>query len=470
MHPPRPRHLRTLAAMSALTFAVYSACSELSTEPPKTALLDVTTQTSGADIDNQYQLTFGPGLKVLMQANQTMTLRLDPGPRTVSLDGVESNCIVDGSSTRTVTLSYDQPASTKFVVDCAGTGVRIQTRTTGNDIPNVLTIQIDQQLRTMLSNDSLIITQLQPGHHVVSLHVGGTNCGTDDGDTQFPFDVVNRVITTVVLDISCHTVVRAERIAFVFDTVNSFRQFAPAVSLVNPDGTGLVRLGPGHSPSWSPDGKKLVFSDVVCDDYSYFYYHTCPGGLIIRDPETGGWQQLNNGVFAVSPAWSPTEDLIVFTDLITAVLYSTGSNEIGARRRIVVNGAERIYTPAWSPDGTKLTAICSNNAIYNLCTFNKDGSALKWLTFRGVDSRPSWSPDGQKIVFATTTNAFQEIVLINPDGSDRTTLTEGYAPAWSRDGTMIVFARNNGLYTVRVDGSGLTQITTGHDHDPTWRP
>src|ERR671919_966295 len=132
MHPSRPRHLRTLAAMSALIFAACSACSELSTEPPKTALLDITTQTSGTDIDNQYQLTFGPGLKVPMQANQTMTLRLDPGPRTLSLDGVASNCLLNGPATRTVTLSYDQPASAKFVVDCAGTGLRIQTHTTGN--------------------------------------------------------------------------------------------------------------------------------------------------------------------------------------------------------------------------------------------------------------------------------------------------------------------------------------------------
>ena len=452
-------------------FAVYSGCSELSTEPPRTALLEVTIQTSGTDLDTQYQLTFGPGLKIPVQANQTVTLRLDPGPRNLSLDGVESNCVVDGSSTRAVTLSYDQPASARFVINCAGTGVRLETHTTGTDIPNVFTIEIDHQLiRTMFSNDSLVITQMQPGHHVVSLNFAGTNCGMSDDDTQFPFDVVNRVITTVVFDVTCHAAVRSERIAFVSDTVNDFRQFATVVSLVNPDGTDLVRLGFGHSPSWSPDGKKLVFSDVVCDDYSFFYYHSCPGGLIVRDPETGNRLQLNNGIFAVSPAWSPTEDLIVFTDFITGLLYSTGSNEIGLRRRIVVNGADRISDPAWSPDGTTLAAVCTTNAIYNLCTFAKDGGSLKWLTTRGVDSSPSWSPDGKRIVFSTTSNAAREVVLINPDGSDRTTLTEGYSPSWSRDGTSIVFARNDGLFTIRVDGSGLTRLTTGKDHDATWRP
>jgi Tol biopolymer transport system component len=50
-----------------------------------------------------------------------------------------------------------------------------------------------------------------------------------------------------------------------------------------------------------------------------------------------------------------------------------------------------------------------------------------------------------------------------------------FGPGWSPDGTKIVFAKGqNGdvdanIYTVNIDGSGLTQVThTGGSQSPDW--
>jgi Tol biopolymer transport system component len=60
-------------------------------------------------------------------------------------------------------------------------------------------------------------------------------------------------------------------------------------------------------------------------------------------------------------------------------------------------------------------------------------------------------------------------------GNDDPTADGCFSPAWSLDGTKIVFAKGKNsdidanIYTVKVDGSGLTQVTqTGGSQSPDW--
>jgi Tol biopolymer transport system component len=109
------------------------------------------------------------------------------------------------------------------------------------------------------------------------------------------------------------------------------------------------------------------------------------------------------------------------------------------------------------------------------------------LTSNGSDGQPSFSPDGRSIVFYSQGN-FQSpgesegvgVYVMRRDGSGRRLVVHGRllgvepesGPSFFPSGRRIVFSRANGagenshshIYSVRLDGNGLRQLTHGpHD-------
>jgi TolB protein len=83
------------------------------------------------------------------------------------------------------------------------------------------------------------------------------------------------------------------------------------------------------------------------------------------------------------------------------------------------------------------------------------------------------------------------VITVNADGSARTQIThnrftdtfcdrsgcyqvpgQDVGPHWSADGRQLTFSREGDIYTVRADGSVLTQLTATHalEYDPAWSP
>jgi WD40 repeat protein len=90
------------------------------------------------------------------------------------------------------------------------------------------------------------------------------------------------------------------------------------------------------------------------------------------------------------------------------------------------------------------------------------------------------SPDGAWLVLWASSPS-EDLLLIRPDGSELRQLTNDLArdrtPFWSPDGSRILFASDrSGKYeawTIRADGSGLTQVTHLPDRpvlSPFWSP
>ncbi len=110
-------------------------------------------------------------------------------------------------------------------------------------------------------------------------------------------------------------------------------------------------------------------------------------------------------------------------------------------------------------------------------TMGAHGRGLRSL---GVGHAPALSPDGRWIAFDNS----QHILIMHPDGSDLTDVTPTLAnvntfdPSWSPDGRWIAFAsepsgtRDAALWSVRADGSGLHELVNapGEEEHPSWSP
>jgi TolB protein len=141
----------------------------------------------------------------------------------------------------------------------------------------------------------------------------------------------------------------------------------------------------------------------------------------------------------------------------------------------------------WKPGGAKLAFDSDRadpdptdaRAINDIFKMNPDGTGVVKLTdSKSFNGDAGWSPDGKKIAFDSDRAdrpGRGEIHVMDSDGSNvrRVSTLPAYAmsdlaPRFSPDGRRLVFTRYvaergshgiSALFTVRVDGGGLKQIT-----------
>jgi Tol biopolymer transport system component len=134
-----------------------------------------------------------------------------------------------------------------------------------------------------------------------------------------------------------------------------------------------------------------------------------------------------------------------------------------------------VFSQAWSENSTKEGS--SETTLKGGLFAIRDGH-LNQLTEDPADAEPSFSPDGRTIAFARNGDLFS----VRPDGSGQRQLTSGpevdSAPRISPNGRYVVFERRAGegaaadLYTVGAKGGGIRALTTGanDDHEAHFSP
>ena len=195
-----------------------------------------------------------------------------------------------------------------------------------------------------------------------------------------------------------------------------------------------------RGPSWSPDGKQVVYHKI--DNTPRPQYKL----LYSWSPE---FEFRYTDVF---PSFSPQGELLVTskdTDSSIAVMNKDGSN-----KRIVFKSSTG-------------------------CTDNSDGPCG---AMEGVAFGPNWSRDGEWIVFGfggylrLRKTSVAKIMMIRRDGTDLTELTDGNPnagfPCFSPDSKEIVYRsyapNNEGLRIMNIETRQVRVLTSEKDNLPDW--
>ena len=252
--------------------------------------------------------------------------------------------------------------------------------------------------------------------------------------------------------------------------------------VVRADGTGLRRLTDDPvretDPSWSPDGRRIVYVVSRVIDGSWADPH-----LWVMNADGSGKRQLTKGsVYAFEPSWSPDGKQILLTGLgqgngavlSTGVIYVM-SAEGGAPKRVTRKNAE---TGSWAPDGRILFVSTGDVWIVK-----PDGSGLTQLTQIGNVTDFALSPDGKSLAIDNNSSSTVEVLPVRGGGAAVTVLDPiaDFVPGpyvnlvWTPDGKALAVAdagsSGSRLYVVNADGSGLSAVAGIEDAcGPAWRP
>ena len=452
------------SGLIALVCLTAGACEKIPTQP-EVSVIEVAAVSTGGDIDESYEIVVGDIHRMIGPSAQTRLI-VPPAVYPVEIRDVADNCALSGDPKRSIDLRDADAVRVVFELNCATTGLEVRTRTEGTDLPELLMLNVTGRGSTPMGlNTSLMVTRLQAGQYTVELKNAAGNCGSNAAIVE----VKNRAITVVDFAITCGSIVRPELIVYSKDTTSSLNS---VLELVRPDGTDNKRLLAGAAAAWSPDGKRVVYSDRQCGYWYYYYPTLCTGGLRVIDPETGSSRKLEQGDQGINPAWSPGGDVIAF-DRWENGRFIYFLTLTGQATKLSIPGITDASDPDWSPDGSRIVFVCVlSYPVSDLCTVKPDGTGLVRLTSGSTYNRaPSWSRDGSRIAFTQLklSNGEEEISLIDASGGSLATVAPGSNPSWSPDGSRILFNRADGLFTMNADGSDATRLTSGRHSGGAWR-
>ena len=256
--------------------------------------------------------------------------------------------------------------------------------------------------------------------------------------------------------------------------------------LVNPDGTGLVRLANTRAndqyigASFAPAGDRIAFSGIGKNGN--------PDIFTIRLDGSDQREITFSQAVDTDPTWSGDGTKIAFETNRNGNFDLYSANADGSNATPLTNSSLDEQDPSWSrSDRIAYTVESADRASREIWVMNSDGTGKKQLTSSpNFSENPNWSPNGQWIVFESdrAEKGNLDIYKMHPDGTALTQLTNSPAldalAAFSPNGKKIVFVSDRAaqgsrkLYLMNTDGTSPTRLitTSGYSYQmvPDWQP
>jgi Tol biopolymer transport system component len=233
-----------------------------------------------------------------------------------------------------------------------------------------------------------------------------------------------------------------------------------------------------RTPSWSPDGRRVVYSRLTVKEPIQ------PVKLWSRNPKYDLYAT------AWLPDYDPSGERLAVTSMVAPRTTSLFIVDDGQPALPILTLQETILAPSWSPDGKRIALGIGNfpgfggtprdaNPAAQVAIVNADGSDLHSVT-SGANSNafPSFAPDGKHIVYRTDGPLGEGLRILNLEDGTTKVLTYDYDnfPVWSPRGDLIAFMRLiDGFFqilTIHPDGTSVNQLThtKGNEAHTAWSP
>jgi Tol biopolymer transport system component len=327
---------------------------------------------------------------------------------------------------------------------------------------------------------------------------------------------------------SAHWAPDGRQIAFVArEPIPESGPWTARLYAVNVDGSALRQVTPADVRgdfAWSPDGMHIAYSAIEADEsgsQTRLHMINADGTgdrVLTPEPPTG-----YESVSSTYPSWSPDGRHIVFLrpalvthqytsgpaagstyDVIVSALWVVSADTADARMIAHVeaptcnngmyNYCADVGAPRWSPAGSRIVFLSrtpghSDNGYGALWSVDSSGADLR--RFDGCsqsDNVPGavvWSPDGARLVYTSSPTSFGDsdigghLYLRGADGAGCMRLTgptpntvqSNYLATWSPDGRRLAFLRADqylpevsGVYVANADGTAPRRILA----TPSW--
>jgi len=228
------------------------------------------------------------------------------------------------------------------------------------------------------------------------------------------------------------------------------------------------------TPRWSPDDSRIAYTCLART------FQICMYSMELGRPVAFQHYGGTNS----SPSWSPDGTKLMFMSSVggSPNIYEADASSGLNLKRITTSGGPDT-SPVWNPKtGQQVAFVSGRGGLPQLFIMNADGTSVEKVDLpdMGYVVDPDWSPNGQLLAFSwRRPDGNFDIYVMDIASHKLAQITRDAArnekPSWAPDGRHLVFQSTRTgrwqIWTMLADGSEPRQLTTeGQNESPNWSP